>query len=129
MIRWGLFFLIMTVAAAAPRFSKLPFVFEPTPDSRAFTARSGDWSVLIHGNETVLAVGGDRVRLRFTGANPKAQGQGQDRQSGRSNYLTGRNASLWRTNVAQYARVEVRDVYPGVSLVYYGRAGRLEHDF
>src|SRR5207244_1840388 len=35
----------------------------------------------------------------------------------------------WRTNVPTYARVEYRDIYPGVNLVYFGDQRQLEYDF
>src|SRR2546430_15451672 len=100
MIRWGLFLLIAILTDAEPRFANLPFVFEPAPDSRAFLARSGDASILIRGDETVLAAGRrERVRVRLVGANSKVRVRGMDLQPGRSNYLTGSDASRWRTGI------------------------------
>jgi hypothetical protein len=60
MTRWGLFFLIVIMlegAHAAPRSANLPLVFEPAPDSQSFVARSGHATILIRGNETVVAAG------------------------------------------------------------------------
>jgi hypothetical protein len=57
---------------------------------------------------------------------------GLDELPGKSNYFIGNDPSKWRTNVPTYGKVEYRDVYPGVNLVYYGNpaaAGQLEHDF
>ncbi len=54
---------------------------------------------------------------------------GLDPQSGRSNYLVGRDRSRWRTKVPQFAKVRYEEVYPGIDLVYYGRQRQLEYDF
>jgi len=48
---------------------------------------------------------------------------------GVANYLAGSDPSHWQTGIPTYARVSYRDVYPGVDLVYYGTAGRLEYDW
>jgi len=68
------------------------------------------------------------VRLRFVGANSHAQVIGLDRLPGVSNYFIGKDRRMWRTNVPSYARVEYRDLYPGIDLVYYGNQGHLEYD-
>jgi len=67
--------------------------------------------------------------MRLVGANPNAEARGVEELPGKSNYFIGNDPSKWRTNVPNYAKVEYRDVYPGVDLVYYGNGGQLEHDF
>ena len=69
------------------------------------------------------------LRMRLAGANPHPQIHGLDELRGKSNYLLGNDPKKWRTNVPNYARVEYRNIYSGVSLVYYGHQGRLEDDF
>ena len=69
------------------------------------------------------------LRMRLAGANPYPQIQGLDELRGKSNYLLGNDPKKWRTNVPNYARVEYRNIYRGVNLVYYGHQGRLEDDF
>ncbi len=69
------------------------------------------------------------LRMRLMGANPDPQVAGIDRLPGGSNYFIGNDPKKWRTNVAQYARVQYKDVYPGVDLVYHGNQRRLEYDF
>jgi len=71
----------------------------------------------------------DIVRLGYVGANPHPRVVGLDRLPGVSNYFIGNERTKWRTNVPGYARVELRDVYPGIDLVYYGRNGQLEYDW
>ncbi len=69
------------------------------------------------------------IRLRYEGGNPNAQAGGEDPLPGVANYLAGSDPSHWQTGIPTYARVSYRDVYPGVDLVYYGTAGRLEYDW
>ncbi len=73
------------------------------------------------------------VRMKFPGANSEVKIEGAEELQGRANYFNGRDPGKWRADVAQYARVEYHDLYPGVDLIYYGnRTGkevRLEHDF
>jgi len=54
---------------------------------------------------------------------------GREELPGKSHYFIGNEPKKWRTDVPQYARVEYQDVYPGVSLTYYGNQGQLEYDF
>jgi hypothetical protein len=69
------------------------------------------------------------ARLRFLGANPHAHLVGLHRLTGVVNYLLGDNPRQWRTNIPTYASVEVRNLYPGVDLVYFSRNGQLEYDW
>jgi len=70
------------------------------------------------------------LRMKLAGANPASSAVGLDPLPGRSNYFIGNDPTKWRMNIFNYARVEYREVYPGVSLVYYGNdTGNLEYDF
>ncbi len=71
----------------------------------------------------------DVIRLKVVGANPRAKVIGVDELPGKSNYFMGNDPKKWRTNVPTYAKVRYKNVYPGIDLVYYGNAGRLEYDF
>ncbi len=68
------------------------------------------------------------LRTNLRGARTEAQVTGLEPLAVRTNYLVG-SAESWRTGVRSYARVQADDVYPGISLVFYGRAGALEYDF
>jgi len=69
------------------------------------------------------------LRLKLLGANPRPAVDGREELPGRSHYLIGSDRKRWRANVPQHARVEYREVYPGVGLTYYGNQGQLEYDF
>src|SRR6185295_16437692 len=53
---------------------------------------------------------------------------GVDPLPGRSHSLVG-EPGRWRRDVPTFARVRYADVYPGVSLVFYGSERELEYDF
>ena len=69
------------------------------------------------------------VRMRFAGANSQAEMVGLDKLPGIVNYILGEDPSKWRTNIPTYQKVEYKDVYSGIDLVYYGHQGQLEYDF
>ncbi|HTO11676.1 MAG TPA: Calx-beta domain-containing protein, partial [Candidatus Binatia bacterium] len=68
------------------------------------------------------------VRMRLVGADAGATISGVDPLPGRNHYLVG-DRSQWRRDVPTFARVRYADVYPGVSLVFYGTDRQLEYDF
>ncbi len=69
------------------------------------------------------------VSFRLVGANQHAQGEGLDALPGRINYLLGNEPAGWQTEVPTYAKVRFPEVYPGVTLIYYGQERQLEFDF
>jgi len=68
------------------------------------------------------------VRMTFNGANPQAEMVGLEKLPGIVNYFIGADPSNWRTNIPTYQKVEYKNVYPGIDLVYYGNQGQLEYD-
>ncbi len=144
---------VSTRAATLERYGSLPLYFEPNlgqTDARVqFIARAGGRTLFLAQGEAVLVVsraaapsalsGGDRqratyireavVRMTLPGANPAAEFRASGRQAGVSAYFLGDDPAGWRPEVPHYSRVECRQVYPGIDLVYYGNQGRLEYDF
>jgi hypothetical protein len=144
------------VAAA---YGQLPLSFEPNVGQVAepvqFLAPGSGFTLFLTPGEAVLALrpadqtasakdkakdvagpapekesrSGAVVRLQLTGANPEAPLVGQDKLPGTVNYFLGNDPAQWRTAIPTYARVQYEGVYPGINLVYYGRAGQLEYDF
>src|SRR6266436_5288166 len=78
----------------------------PTPDAQSFAV----------------------MRMRFAGANPAPRIEGSKQLPGKINYLIGNDPKQWRTSIPTYTQVHYQDVYPGVSVVYYGTQGQLEYD-
>ncbi len=81
------------------------------------------------GNEEKARPPRSIVRMKLVGANRAPQIEGLEQLPARSNYFAGSDASAWRTNIANYARVRYAQVYPGIDMVYYGNGRRLEYDF
>ncbi len=69
------------------------------------------------------------LRMKLVGANPAPQVSGLEELPGKSNYFIGNDPKKWRTNVPNYAKVQYKNVYPGVDLTYYGNQQQLEYDF
>jgi hypothetical protein len=141
-------------ARLSEAYGKLPLNFEANrgqSDPRVrFLARSPGYTLFLTPAEAVLVltrpgsqgpgeresrltedgvrVGGAVLRLAFVGANPTPRVAGLEDLPGKANYFLGKDPARWRTQVPTYAKVEYRDLYPGVDLVYYGHRGQLEYD-
>ena len=127
-------------------YLKLPLSFEAnegqTDASVKFTARGPGYSLFLTGDEAVLvlkdaqarAKAGDyrgrneALKMHFMGANRNAVVSGLDALPGRSNYFLGSDPQRWRTGVPAYGKVSYENLYPGISLVYYGNQRQLEYD-
>lgn len=88
---------------------------------RLFRSRIEEW--------TDARTGYPVLRLRLAGARGPVRAEGSGRLPGSSNYLTGGDPRRWRTHVPHYAKVQYRNVYPGIDVVYYGNQRQLEYDF
>lgn len=145
---------VATRFRAAPAYARLPAGFEVNRgqvDGRikflshaaGYTLALMDGGVVLEGNPAGRAPSGghggvpsaaprrvgdrvDSMLLRFDGANPRARIVGLQRLPGTVNYFIGDDPRRWRTDISTYARVEYRDLYPGVSLVYSGTAFGIE---
>lgn len=69
------------------------------------------------------------MQFRLLGATKNPVVVGENQQLGRVNYFIGNDPAKWRTNVPTYNRVRLKNVYPGIDLVYYGNHQQLEYDF
>src|SRR3989475_3979252 len=138
-------------------YGKLPLIFEAnqgqTDPQVKFLSRGSGYTLFLTPTEAVLALRegasarnvvdgspaakrergqplqGTVLRMKLLGANPTPRVTGVEELRGRSNYFIGNDPAKWRANVPTYAKVEYRDVYPGVNLVYYGNQRQLEFDF
>src|SRR2546427_769359 len=138
-------------------YGKLPLSFEAnqgqTDPQVKFLSRGSGYTLFLTPTEAVLALRegasarnvvdgspaakrergqplqGTVLRMKLLGANPTPRVTGVEELRGRSNYFIGNDPAKWRANVPTYAKVEYRDVYPGVNLVYYGNQRQLEFDF
>jgi hypothetical protein len=132
-----------TRARVSEAYGRLPIRFEENAGQTGaevkFLARGGGYNLFLTQSEAVLILPRLRsrsdadaqsiVRMKLIGADTAPQMEGLDRLPGRSNYLIGRDESRWRRNVASFAKVRYRSVYPGIDLIYYGNQRELEYDF
>jgi Beta-propeller repeat/Abnormal spindle-like microcephaly-assoc'd, ASPM-SPD-2-Hydin/HYDIN/CFA65/VesB-like, Ig-like domain len=126
------------------QYTRLPLEFEANQgqsDSQVkFLARGQGYALFLTSNDAVLSLSKsssatqkstgatDALRIHLIGGNPSPEVTAQEKLPGTSNYFIGSDPRNWRTNVAEYARVRYRAVYPGIDLVYYGNQRQLEYD-
>ena len=122
----------------ANRYGDLPLSFEANQgqlDGQVrFVSRGSGYSFFLTQAGAVLSFSRDAhadavLRMQFAGASPSTRVEGLDPLPGKSNYFAGSDSSRWRTGVPTYSRVKYDDIYPGISLVYYGNQRQLEYDF
>jgi hypothetical protein len=127
--------------AAAQQLATQAIAFElnegQTDPQVKVLSRGAGYTLFLTGPQAVLtlpqpagATGGagkeDVVALTFAGANARASVVPQDELTYRTNYFLGSQSF---TDVPNYARVEVQDLYQGISATYYGSSqGQLEYD-
>ena len=139
--------------------SRLPLSFEKNVgqlDARArFASRGPGYHLLLTGTGAVLELRKSRligphrsareplprepqnaggqsrsvITLNLTGANAKAAIHGVDERRERRNFFIGNDPAKWRTDVPTFRAVRYEEIYPGISLTYYGNQQQLEYDF
>ncbi len=119
---------------ARRRLGKTPLYFEPNEGQAdpavRYLARGNGFTILLTGTEAVFVNTGTRqpVRLRFEGARAPERAELLEPIPGVSNYLRGKDAAKWRTDVPHFGRARFYNVYPGIDLLFYSNEGRLEYD-
>jgi hypothetical protein len=111
--------------------AKVPLRFEQNQgqfgkDVR-YTARSGGYDLFLTDSGASFQMGTRRVTLRLVHANATPRIEALDKLVTKTNYMVG-HRDQWHTDIANYARVRYREVYPGVNVVYYGKQGQIEYD-
>ena len=120
---------------------QLPMRFDPSVDGArgaAFIARGPNYAVYLSAQQVTLELAPSSrtttapaaLSMRLVGGDPDvAAPAGLEPLPGITNYLVGNDPRLWRTGIHGYRKVEYRDVYPGVNVIYYGNHRQLEYDF
>ena len=119
--------------------SSLPIVFEPNVGQASpaaqLVARGAGYSLAFNQTGAALDLQSsagaavDEVRMQFAGETQASAPSAVEPLPGHSNYIIGNDSSAWHTGIPQFARVRYADVYPGISVVFYGTQGQLEYDF
>lgn len=87
-------------------------------------------SLAIGGNRAALEFRtGQRIEIELEGSNEKAQLVSENQLPGVVNYFLGNQPQHWFRDIPTFSRVRLRNAYPGIDVIYYGRGAQLEHDF
>lgn len=124
----------------AESYGKLDLRFEEnqgqTDGVVKYIARGDGYVVFLTASEAVLKLGSSAaksepavIRMRVAGANKRPEVTGVDRQTTKTNYLIGNDATKWLRHVPSFAAVKYAEVYDGIDLVYHGNQRQLEYDF
>jgi len=120
-------------ATARTALMNLPLSFEAAEKPNQFLVHGGGYRLMIGSSQATIAVNEQSrvkiLQMKLIGADAKVKGDARDQLPGKRNYFLGNDPAKWRVNVPTYGKVRYDEVYPGISLVYYGREGRLEYDF
>jgi hypothetical protein len=122
--------LSATLPDAAHILATSPLRFEPGPgiDSNEFIARGTRSRFVFEGSRAKVQAGGKTLGFEFAGADRRARLEGLEKLRSTTGIFIGNDPSKWRRGVPNYGRLQVRGLYRGVDLVYYGNAGELEYD-
>ena len=119
--------------AAKAALIRLPIGFEPGNKADQFLVQGSGCNLLLTAAQTTIAASTRTqprlLRMTLLGANAGARAQALDPLPGKRNYLVGNDPAKWRTDVPTYSRVRYDEIYPGISVVYYGHHDQLEYDF
>ena len=144
-----------TRASIAKSYGNLPLSFEvnngQVDSSVKYLSRGSGYTLFLTSTEAVLSLrqgfekgqtarrsseadtskpaANEAIRLKLLGANPNPMTTGLDVLPGTSNYFIGNDPAKWRTGVANYEKIKIESVYPGIDLVYYGNQRQLEYDW
>lgn len=132
---------------ATTAYGKIPLSFErnegQTDAQVKFLSRGAGYALFLTEREAVLKLRADNcktdekncesksgvLRIGFDGANSQPQISGANEQTGKSNYLNLDGTGEKITNVPNFERVQYKEIYAGVDLVFYGNERQLEYDF
>jgi uncharacterized protein (TIGR03437 family) len=120
-------------SAAKPAMKTGPMPFEPNrgQDSAGadFVAYGDGFALTLRAGRVDLVSRNAHLTTVLAGARNSSHGEAESPLPGVVNYLNADDPSRSITGIPTYSRVRYRAVYPGVDLVYYGNAGKLEYDF
>ena len=68
-------------------------------------------------------------RMWFEGANISPAIQGHYPKKDYHNYYIGNNPDKWSTNVKKYEKIEYKELYPGISLLFYEQHQTYKYEF
>ncbi len=114
----------------------LPLVFEENagqlPSGTAFAGRTSNYTVQVRPSELRFGLRGKRktrtVTVGFEGSQ-QAKAVGVSDAGFRTNFYLSQDPRNWYTNVHNFNRVALRELYPGIDAEFYSTGNEIEHDF
>jgi hypothetical protein len=111
----------------------LPMSFEAnhgqTSPSVKFLSHGEGYTLFLTGDSAIFRLrASGLLRMKLAGAQ-SARISGAKPLPGKVNYFIGNDPAKWSTGIATYGKVEYKQVYQGIDLVYYGQQRQLEYDF
>jgi hypothetical protein len=145
----------ISAAVPAPQAFRLPLTFEKNqgqfPAKVKWAAHSSGYEVVfdnesatmvipdktalqkvstrVDGKSAPLHIPYSAVRMKLAGGRPWDDMAGAEPSGGISNYINTRDGKRSVNHVAQYRRMKVANVYPGIDLVFHTSGEELEYDF
>jgi beta-propeller repeat-containing protein len=122
--------------AIMQQYLTLPLNFEVNHgqaiDNARFLARANGYGVMLEPDALAFVLPGNNhqqsiVQLGWVGASTQ-QIAGEQPLAGRINYLHGKDAKAWITEVPTFAHVRYHQLYRGVDAVFYGNKREVEYD-
>jgi len=114
----------ITIPAISPAqsYGKIPLYFEEncgqTDAQFRYVARTTGLVGLLTADGWTIPTPGHPIAMHVRQANPKATFTPENPAEGVSNYYLGASVAL--TGLHHYAQIRVRDVRPGIDLLYHG---------
>lgn len=105
----------------------MPVLFEEQ-GAGTYRVRGNGYAIAISGEGMALATAAGTAKLAWLGARTVPV-RPSEPLAARVNYLTGADRSEWRTGVAAFGRLRMRELFRGIDVAYYGTDRQLEYDF
>lgn len=96
-----------------------------------FISHGIDYNLLLTSSKAFLLTNSkefDSLEIEFLAANSDTQLIGKNKLAAKTNYLLGDNENNWQKSINNYKAVTYKELYPGIDLVFYGKANNLEYD-
>src|SRR6202022_3400565 len=111
------------------RLMAFPLWFEPNQGQAHPSVQFVSRDAYLYPTRVPIHVDSQPVVMTLIGAQ-RVYGEGLDLQPGITSYFLGNDPKKWHAGIPHYARVQYKDIYPGIDLIYYhNTAGQLEYDF
>src|SRR5690348_6721370 len=119
-----------TPAANSATALRTPLLFaEPRSGDGSYSAFTPSVRARFLRDRVIFANRATDFALEFIGASPKLQIQPEEVQATKINYLTGREAQGWATDLATYGKLTYRGIYPGIDAQFTFSGDRLKSEF